>query len=304
MIVEGRYQDAIKTLRLARVTQSLPDADPSDLATTLVGLSDAYFDLSSYPEAEAWQQQALRLHQELHGRNYPLVALDLRNLGNIQTQTLHYKEAERDFREALSIQGKWYPEDHPEIADTQLELAQCLQRQGRLAEAEPLLNRVLIVFKKAYGEIHQRVAFVYNQLGMLASQQKHLDLAEQYDTRAVDIYRRTLGEKNQATTVAQNNLASVYLSREQYLKAEKDFEQVLAVLLSQDLGDTLNAGITRIKLGRALVRQYRYCEARPQFRQGVAIVAAKAGPSAEWIRAVKPDLDAIEKALGPAACAQ
>jgi serine/threonine-protein kinase len=90
----------------------------------------------------------------------------------------------------------------------------------------------------------------------------------------------------------------VYLKQGRYAQAEKIFSQTLAILQEQQLGDTLNAGITRIKLGRALVRQRRYREAEAQLRQGCAIVAAKAGPSAEWITAVRPDFDIINSALG------
>jgi serine/threonine-protein kinase len=69
------------------------------------------------------------------------------------------------------------------------------------------------------------------------------------------------------------------------------------VLVEQNLGETLNAGITHIKLGRALVRQRRYREADIQLREGCAIVSEKAGPSAQWIVAVRPDIAEVQAAL-------
>ncbi len=297
MIDLGRYQDAIQLLEQARQVQMNTAADQSDLAATLIGLSDAHFYLSRYPDADAWAQQALLLHQQLHGRNHPLVAQDLRELGMIQIQTTDFREAEKDFREALGIQQKWYGDNHPETADTQLDLAQALESQGRLAEVEPLLKAALSNMQQAYGEVHPRVALVLNQLGMLAFQREQWNAGAEYDIRAADIYRRTLGAKNQATLSAQNNLASVYLKLGEYQRAEKIFSQTVAVLVEQNLGETLNAGITHIKLGRALVRQRRYREADIQLREGCAIVSEKAGPSAQWIVAVRPDIAEVQAAL-------
>ena len=264
LIDEQRYQDAIALLTQARQVQIDKAADQSDLAATLTGLSDAEFDLSRYPDAAAWAQQALLLHQRLHGRNHPLVAVDLRNLGVIQTQTTHHPQAEKYFREALSIQQSWYGDNHPETADTRLDLAQSLEWQGRLGEAEPLLKAALSTMEQAYGKVHPRVALVLNQLGTLTFQQKHWEAAARYFLRAADIYRRTYDEKSQWTLTAQNNVASVYLKLGQYRRAEEIFSQNIAVLTEQNLGETLNAGITRIKLGRALVRQGHYREADVQ----------------------------------------
>ncbi len=297
-IEQARYEKAIVLLKQAQQVQSRHEEAQADLALTLVALSDAYFDLSNYPMAESWAQQSLSLHQKLHGPNHPLDAIDLRNLGNIQTQTTHYVQAEKYLRDALSIQEAWYGEKHPETADTQIELALALQWQGRLPEAQRLLEMALPTMEQAYGEIHPRVALVLNQLGMLTFQQgKWLD-SEKYDTQAAEMYSRIYGPEHQDTTIARNNLASVYVKLGQYARAEQIFSEVIDILVRTHLGDSLNAGITRLKLGRALTRQRRYREAEVQLREGCAIVTKNAGPSAQWVLAVRPDLQTIQKALG------
>lgn len=298
LVEQQRYGDGIVLLRQAEQIQSKREEAQADLAITLTGLSDAYFNLSRYPLAEFWTRQALALHEKLHGWNHPLVAIDLRNLGNIQIQTTHYVQAEKYLRDALNIDQNWYGEHHPETAVRQIELAQALEWQGHLAEAESLLQEALVGMQQSYGQIHPRVALAFNELEGLAFRQQRWDAAEQYARQAVDIYARTLGAKNQYTVVAQNNLASIYLKLKQYTRAEKIFSQSIAVLTEQNLSGTLNAGITRIKLGRSLTRQGRFREAAVQLRRGCAIVREKAGPNAEWILAVRPDFVAICRALG------
>jgi tetratricopeptide (TPR) repeat protein len=88
-------------------------------------------------------------------------------------------------------------------------------------------------------------------LGTRTFDQRKWIEAENYDRHAADIYQRFYGPEHQDTTIARNNLASVYLKLGQYARAEKIFSEVIEILVRTHLGDTLNAGITRIKLGRS-----------------------------------------------------
>ena len=298
LFTTGHYNDALQLFRQAERIQAGRSDAQDDLAATLVGLSDVYFELGRGPDAAEHAQQAMALHEKLHGRNHPLVAVDLRNLGNIQQRVNHDSEAERSYRDAVAIEQAWYGDGHPETADMQIYLAQVLAKEGRMAEAQPLLDRAASTILRSYPESHPRVALVLNEIGDLYFQNKKWNQAEPYYVRALGVYRRTLGENNRLTTIVQNNLASIYLKQEQYSKAEKIFAEVVTTLLKLNVGDSIDAGITRIKLGRSLTRQHRYKEAEVQLREGCRIVTAQAGPNSEWVTAVQPDLALIKKALG------
>ena len=298
LIERGQYEKALVLLKQAQQTQAGHEDAQADLAATLVGFSDAYFYLSRYPLAEDWQQKALSLHEKVDGGSHPLVAFDLRNLGNIQFQTSHYVEAEKYFRQALKIEQAWYGEGHPATADMQVYVAQALGWQGRLPEAHALLANLLPAMERAYGEMNPHVALVLNELGSEELYTKNLLQAEAHYLQAVNIYRQTLGDENQETTVARNNLASVYLKLAQYPRAEKIFSDVLQILVKDNLARTFNAGVTRIKLGRALTREGRYREAEAQLHEGCDILRQMAGPNAEWIVSVRPDLATIYQAIG------
>jgi len=294
---QGKYTDAIVLLKQAWQIQSAHPAAREDLAGTFVALSDACFFQSRHAEAESWMQQAMKVHQQLHGRNHPLVAMDWRALGHIQVQTTHFLEAEKCYRAALAIEEGWYGEDHPETADVQIYVAQVLEKEGRLAEAEPIIRKATEEIKRAYPEYHPRVALALCEMGNFLFVEDRFAEAEPYYKRSLEIYGRTLGEDHLDTNGIRNNLASVYLKQKKYAEAQKIFEQSIDSLERTNLGNTLNAGIARIKLGRALTRQGKYRQALVQIREGCRIVSAIAGPNAEWLKAIQPDLEMINKSL-------
>jgi serine/threonine-protein kinase len=296
-VEQGHYDEGIALLQDAERIQTPKLEAQRDLAATVVGLSDAYFDLSNYTAADPWVRRALSLHQKLNGQNHPLVAIDLRNLGNIDYQTGRYPEAEKYFRQALAIDQSWYGKDHPETADMEVYVAQAMIRQGRLAAAEPLMQQAALAIERAYPPLHPRVALALNELGTLFLQEGKLDEAESTYSRALEIYEKTLGPTHQQTTVARNNLVSVYLKQKRYPEAEAGFSQVLAILLKDNLGDGFNAGVTRIKLGRTFTREGKYKEALLQLNEGCRIITQHSGPSSEWIKAIQPDLTLIKSKL-------
>jgi hypothetical protein len=61
--------------------------------------------------------------------------------------------------------------------------------------------------------------------------------------------------------------------------------------------NNLNAAITRIKLGRALLRQNRLPEAEHEILGGYEILSKKENPSVTWLRSAREDLATIYAAL-------
>ena len=59
----------------------------------------------------------------------------------------------------------------------------------------------------------------------------------------------------------------------------------------------LNFGISRVKLGRVLLREHRYHEAETESRTGLDILSKQASPSISWIQKGREDLILIYEAL-------
>jgi serine/threonine-protein kinase len=76
----------------------------------------------------------------------------------------------------------------------------------------------------------------------------------------------------------------------------------VVALYAETLGpDHVNMGITRIKLGRTLLRQRRYAEAAAESQAGYDILTREANPAVSFLRAARTDLAAAYEALGQSA---
>jgi serine/threonine-protein kinase len=89
----------------------------------------------------------------------------------------------------------------------------------------------------------------------------------------------------------------VYLNSKQYTRADPLFREALQSYAETLPPDHLNVGITRIKLGRSLLRQKRYREAEEQTHAGYKIVAKQSDPSVSWLQNARRDLVEIYQAL-------
>jgi hypothetical protein len=80
-----------------------------------------------------------------------------------------------------------------------------------------------------------------------------------------------------------SNLASVYMGRHEWARAEEIFRQVVPLYIETLSATDINAGIARIKLGRTLLRQNRYAEAATQTRAGYDILTPQMDPKVSWL---------------------
>ncbi len=80
------------------------------------------------------------------------------------------------------------------------------------------------------------------------------------------------------------------MARKDNVKAEKLFEQAINMYAQMLPLNSLNEGITRIRLGRALLRQNRIAEAHTQTLAGYNIVSRLQSPSISYVQNAKQDL--------------
>jgi hypothetical protein len=106
----------------------------------------------------------------------------------------------------------------------------------------------------------------------------------------VDIYRKAYNDKHYLIGIAMSNLASVYVQRRDYVRAERLYRDVMARYEGVLEPDHMNVGITRIKLGRALLRQKRFAEAAAESGAGYEILIKQSDPATGFLRAARIDL--------------
>jgi serine/threonine-protein kinase len=124
-----------------------------------------------------------------------------------------------------------------------------------------------------------------------------LDHAEADFRRLVNIYQTLYHDRHYLIGIAVSNLASVYVAKKQYSKAEQLYREAIRRFTDTLSADHLNTGVARIKLGGTLLRERRYAEAEAESLAGYRIVSKQASPSIGWLENAREDLRAIYAAL-------
>lgn len=294
----GDYPGAIAALAEAVVVEAARGDTTPALAGAMSGLAGAHFYAGEYDRADSLNLAVLAMTRRLYGERHPLVAEDLMNLGATRFERGDYVEAERYYREALDLTAGWYGEDHPQTALRLTMLGRALVYQGRLPEAEATLQKALAIQERRYGPMHPRVASVLNDLGNIASQQRRFVDAESRFRRIEAIYREVYGDRHYLVALALSNRASVYQSSGQNRLAEPLFREAVArYAAAQGPGHT-NTAIAHIKLGRSLLRQGMFAEARAESLAGYEIMVKEAGSGSSFLRAARTDLAIASDSLG------
>ena len=111
--------------------------------------------------------------------------------------------------------------------------------------------------------------------------------------------RTLFGPDNVYVGASISNIAATWLARHDYTKAERLFRDALAIYAKQPAEVDLDVGITRVKLGRTLVKELRWRDAEPELHAGYEIMN-KLAPASEWATSAREDLATTYTALGRA----
>jgi serine/threonine-protein kinase len=293
----GSYDQAINTLNEVVRLQSAPGVAPADLATSLSTLADAHYSAGHYDVCTSLYTRVLEMHRQIYGPRHPLIADDLGSLGAVQRDLGYYSEAEGLDRQALDITQFYYGNNHPKTAGRLTALAESLTYQKKYDEAVSALEQALTIQERVHGPAHPSVAEVVNELGNVASMRDNLDAAEVQFRRAADIYRTVYGDHHYLVAIALANLASIYMDKKEYPRAEQLFRDVVRRYKETLPSDNINLGIVQVKLGRTLLREKRYEDAKAETLAGYEILIKQSSPSTSFIHAARKDLAADYEAL-------
>ena len=123
-------------------------------------------------------------------------------------------------------------------------------------------------------------------------------MAEKDYRSALAIWEKLYGPQHQFVALAYSNLASVYMHRKNYPRAEEMCRKALAIYSSALSGENLNSAVARLRLGRILLREGRLKDAEAESLEGYKYFAAKGSPSDSYLLAARKDLAQIELGLG------
>ena len=151
--------------------------------------------------------------------------------------------------------------------------------------------------ERVYGPTHPAVASTVNELGNIAYQQNRYDDADMWWSRMLSIYRAIYGDHHYLIGVATSNLATAQYGRKNYPRAEALYRDAIRYFSDAQGPDHLNTGIAHVKLGRTLLKERRFADARIESLAGHDILVKQASPSLSFLQNSLKDLAAAADSL-------
>jgi serine/threonine-protein kinase len=300
----GAYAAAIPVLQSVVRMSEAGHASRGEIAANISALADAHFYAGHRDASDSLNRIVLAAYETIYGKRHPLVADVLVNFGATEQERGNFTSAERYNRQALAITREYYGPTHFETAAKLTLLGRALVPQNRFAEADSLLREALSVRERVYGPMHPAVASTLNDLASSAFHQDRYDEAEARWSRMLSIYQTIYGDHHYLIAVATSNLASVDYGRKNYRRAEVRYREAIRRFTETQGADHLNTGIARYKLGRTLLQEGRFADARIESIAGHNILVTQASPSLSFLQNSLKDLATESDSLRQADAAQ
>jgi tetratricopeptide (TPR) repeat protein/transcriptional regulator with XRE-family HTH domain len=227
----GRYSEAEPLFQRAlAICEQQLGPEHAEVASSLHGLANLYFDQGKYEEAESLFQRALAIRERQMDPTYFDVVSTLNRLAALYADQGKYSEAEPLFQRALTICEQQLGSEHAEVVKLLGNLATLYVQQGKYAQAEPLYLRALHIREQMLGEMHPLVALPLNGLATLYMDQGKYSEAEPLYKRALSIAEHHLGAEHTRVAILLNNLAELYRLQGNYTEAEPLYERALSLV--------------------------------------------------------------------------
>ena len=203
---QAQYNAALIALKGAFERGETDATGLASLYHNFGGLAHARGD---YVEAEAPARKALRLRQEVLGREHPDAVADASALASILEALGKNEEAESLFRRCLESFEGTYGTEHYEVAVTLSSLGLLLMDTGKLAEAERCMRRSLSLKEKLLGKAHPETALTAHNLGFLLARSGHAQEARTLIERSLRDLEMTFDAEHPHVVAARLHLSEI-----------------------------------------------------------------------------------------------
>ena len=188
-----------------------------------------------------------------------------------------------------SAQG---PEDL-QVAEAQDQLGAIYFAQEHYEVAKSSLQKSLQIREKVLGEKHLLVVVSLNKLASLAIRQQHTTVAEKLFKRSLNIAREVSGYRHANSASMLVNLADLYQSEARLEEAELLYKEAISIW-GDSPGDILRQATGQNSLGRLLLRQQRFDDARFQFKQALLLLQKNYSKDHPYIQQTIRNITALD----------
>ncbi len=258
---QNNLGDAETLLELAKTQQiKVYGGKHLDIAQSCKTLGRLYLKKGDLDQAEQNFRSALKLYEDLAGKNHPDTGRTLVDLAVVEKLHRKPEAAIGDLHRAIEIFLAAVGPNDPDTVDANHILATLLPEIGDYTHAEALYRQVLKAYETAYGEEDQRVGLVFMQLGTLYISWNDFGNAETCLRRALTIDRKMLGDTNSDTAGILGILSLVDARLGKLQQAEEECKTSLNTT-EQILGKGHNqTTAARLALGNLYLLEEKYDE--------------------------------------------
>jgi CHAT domain-containing protein/Tfp pilus assembly protein PilF len=193
--------------------------------------ADAFrlFDAGKFGESLALYEQYLAIQENAFGREHPLTASAITELGEFRRRKGDEEKAEQLFKRALSIYEK-SSADHPlGIAYTLHRLGVLYMEKSDFEESERYYDRAREVYERLLGKDNFSYAAVTNDEAILYQESgRYAKTKELYD-RVLAIMEKRRGKDHPDVASVLNSIGVMWDTRGDFEKAEPYYEKALAI---------------------------------------------------------------------------
>jgi tetratricopeptide (TPR) repeat protein len=182
------------------IAESFGDKDP-DLARNLHNLGFINYKLGNYEESGKYFERALRVKENVYGRNHGEVAWTLLAIGGLYRDTKQYSKGEDSLKEAIRIYTDLRGKFHPAVAGCMHDLGVLYALKGDQDNAKEYLSDALEVWEKTLGKGHgqyQNTLAAYNHYFKTGTSES------QGDTEEIRIYKSEIKDDLSAIEALRN----------------------------------------------------------------------------------------------------
>lgn len=115
-ITTGQYAQAEEQLNISLLTRQRLLKDNHELIAASYNDLGLLYSFLDADKALAHYEKALKIYQELHGKDHPKIAIANTNIGSMYAKLELFGDAVNNFESSLAIWEKIYPGPHPIIA--------------------------------------------------------------------------------------------------------------------------------------------------------------------------------------------
>ena len=214
----GRNDLALENLLTAEGKFGEVSTDPASECFENLGL--IYWNNGNLNLAQQYHEKALRIRQDLYGKESLKVGDSYNNLGLLYLGENSFK-AKIYFTQAYNIYEKVLGKNHPKVAFCLINLANANNEQGSQDEALEQLQQVNERWDSIFPGEHPNKAFTLSNIGRIYAENEDWEAAYRVQSQALEMYQRLFGEKHP-------EVANTFLLIGNILEKQRDWEEAIS----------------------------------------------------------------------------